>query len=140
MRALLAFLCRLLAKFTALSPDYYRDLFPVTNEEPSITVTTEDVFEKLSMLNPKKAHGPVGTPAWVLKENADLAFPIKEILNSTFQNCNVPQSWKNADIVSIPKKKPITDINDHLRPISLTPVLSKVAEEFVVEQHLKPAI
>ena len=27
-----------------------------------------------------------------------------------------------------------------MRPISLTPILSKVAEEFVVEQHLKPAI
>ena len=40
----------------------------------------------------------------------------------------------------IPKQKPIKDVNKHLRPISLTPVLSKVAEEFVVEEHLKPAI
>ena len=31
-------------------------------------------------------------------------------------------------------------INQHLRPISLTPLLSKVAEEFVVIKHLKPAI
>lgn len=36
----------------------------------------------------------------------------------------------------IPKSKPVKDITKHLRPISLTPVLSKVAEEFVV----KPAI
>ena len=54
--------------------------------------------------------------------------------------CHVPQPWKNADIIPIPKNKPITDINDHLRPISLTPILSKFAEEFVAEQHLKPAI
>ena len=40
----------------------------------------------------------------------------------------------------IPKQKPIKDVNKHLRPISLTPVLSKVAEEFVVEEHLKPGI
>jgi hypothetical protein len=69
-----------------------------------------------------------------------LALPIKEILNSSYRDCHVPPPWKNADIISIPKKKQIININDHLRPISLTLVLSKVAEEFVVEQHLKPAI
>ena len=37
-----------LAKFTTLSLDYYCDLFPLTNEEPSIAITTQDVFEKLS--------------------------------------------------------------------------------------------
>ena len=68
-----------LTEFTTLSPDYYRDLFSaITNEESTITVTTGDVFEKLSMLNPKKAHGPDGIPIWVLKENADLfVFPLK---------------------------------------------------------------
>ena len=35
---------------------------------------------------------------------------------------------------------PVYDVNKHLRPISLTPALSKVAEEFVVEQHVKPAV
>ena len=35
---------------------------------------------------------------------------------------------------------PVYDVNRHLRPISLTPVLSKVAEEFVVEQYVKPAV
>jgi hypothetical protein len=33
-----------------------------------------------------------------------------------------------------------TDINNHLRPISLTPILSKLAEDFFVERHLKPAV
>ena len=34
----------------------------------------------------------------------------------------------------------VYDVNKHLRPISLTPVLSKVAEEFVVEQYVKAAV
>ena len=34
----------------------------------------------------------------------------------------------------------IKDVNKHLRPISLTPLLSKVAEEFVVAEHLRPSI
>ena len=40
----------------------------------------------------------------------------------------------------IPKQKPVKDVNKHLRPISLMPVLSKVAEEFVVAEHLRPSI
>ena len=83
----------------------------------------------------------MGILSWVLKENADLlAFPIKEMLNSSYQDCRIPQSWKNANVIPMSKKKPLKDINDHLRPVSLTPGQSKAAEEFVVEKHLKPAI
>ena len=52
----------------------------------------------------------------------------------------LPTSWKTADIVPIIKSKPVTEICKHLRPISLTPALSKVAEEFVVSKHIGPAI
>ena len=31
-------------------------------------------------------------------------------------------------------------VNKHLRPISLTPAISKVAEEFVVQKYIAPAI
>jgi hypothetical protein len=62
------------------------------------------VFEKLSKLNPRKAHGPDGIPTWVLKENADiLELPVKEILNCSYRECRVPKSWKEADIVAIPR-------------------------------------
>jgi hypothetical protein len=49
-------------------------------------------------------------------------------------------SWKNADIVPVPKQNPAKDVNKDLRPISLTPILSKVAEEFVIQEYVKPAI
>ena len=52
----------------------------------------------------------------------------------------LPPSWKEADIVPIPKQKPVNDVNKDLRPISLTPVLSKVAEEYVVGCFVKPAV
>ena len=32
------------------------------------------------------------------------------------------------------------DVNNHLRPISLTPVLSKLAEDFEVDRDVKPAV
>ena len=44
-----------------------------------------------------------------------------------------------ADVVPMPKEKPITDVNKYLRPISLTPIISKLAEEFVVSHYVGPA-
>ncbi len=48
--------------------------------------------------------------------------------------------WKWANIIPVPKEKRIQDINRHLRPISLTPTLSKLAEEFVIENYVAPAV
>ena len=38
------------------------------------------------------------------------------------------------------KVKPVTIIAKHIRPISLTPALSKLAEDFVVRKHVGPAV
>ncbi|PFX19098.1 hypothetical protein AWC38_SpisGene16507, partial [Stylophora pistillata] len=62
------------------------------------------------------------------------------IINCSFAEARLLQSWKHADIVPILKRVPVYDANRHLRHVSLTPVLSKVAEEFVVEQYVKPAV
>jgi len=76
--------------------------------------------KKLSSLNSSKATGPDSIPAWLLKENADLLpDPIADIINQSFKKQRLPQSWKKAGIVRIPKQKPIKDLNKHLRPISL---------------------
>ena len=45
-----------------------------------------------------------------------------------------------ADVSPLPKKKPVKDLKKDLRLISLTPSVSKVAEGFVVEDYVKPAI
>ena len=57
-----------------------------------------------------------------------------------YRESKLPQSWKTADIIPISKKNPPKNINKDLRPTSLTPILSNIAEEFVVENHVKPAI
>ena len=99
------------------------------------------VLKKLSALNPAESSGPDMIPSWLLKENADLlAQVVTDIMNCSFAEARLPQSWKHADIVPIPKQVPVYDVNRHLRPISLKPVLSKVAEEFVVAQYVKPAV
>ena len=72
------------------------------------------LFKRLSLLNPRKATGPDGIPGWVLKENADiLAQPISNILNQSYREARLPQSWKSANITPIPKEKPVHNINKH---------------------------
>ena len=111
------------------------------NIETPITVTRDSIHLKLSKLNHKKAQGPDGIPSWLLKENADLlAGPITDIINCSYREGCLPTSWKKADVVAIPKQKPVKDVNNHLRPISLTPIISKLAEEIVVNNYVRPAI
>ena len=114
----------------------------INNESHAVNAISEfPTFMKLSALNPSKAQGPDGIPAWLLKENADLlAGPVSVILNSSFHEFRLPPSWKEADVVRVPKQRPINDINKHLHPISVTPILSKLAEDHIVEKCVNPPV
>ena len=126
--------------FEPLPQSYLSDFNTNAPASPALKVTTDAVFQKLSALNPYKAHGADNIPNWILKENANLlSQPVSDILNCSYRECRLPQSWKEANVVPVPKQKPVKDVNKHLRPISLTPVLSKIAEDFVVEEFIKPA-
>ena len=73
-------------------------------------------------------------PNWLLKEYADiLASSIAQILNASYLKQHLPTVWKMADVPPLSNKKPVLELNKDLRPVSLTPCVSKVAEEFVVE-------
>ena len=88
------------------------------------------MFEKLNI---HKASGPYNVHAWLLEKNADILalivtdIPTQRIRRHGFQVLGNRLTKSN-------------DINKHLMPISLTPILSKLAEEFVVDQHAKPAV
>ena len=126
--------------FTPLSAESFQLSQDHSTEQPFV-VSTHAVYLQLVSINPRKASGPDGIPAWLLKENADLlSDTISDIINSSFAERRLPPSWKSADTLPIPKQKPIKDVNKHLRPISLTSILSKVAEEFVVAEYLRPSI
>ena len=78
--------------------------------------------------------GPDNLPNWILKEFSPiLAAPLAAIINSSLRDGNVPLLWKSADVLPLPKVSPPKDMSKDLRPISLTPVLSKCAEYHVRE-------
>ena len=74
------------------------------------------------------------------RERRHTAQLVSDILNCSYSEARLPQSWKEADITPVPKQTPKDDVNKHLRPISLTPVLSKLTEDFVVDRYVKPAV
>ena len=82
-----------------------------------------------------KASGPDNLHSWILKDFAmELSSPVAEIFNyASILERIVPDSWKEADVIPIPKSVSVKEIENDLRPISLTPILSKTMEHFVVE-------
>ena len=115
---------------------------PLEDQSPKYLVVTEyDVYKRLSHLNAAKAGGPDGIPNWILREYAEfLAYPVSIILNASFKVQQLPSPWKLADVTPLPKTKPVKEIKKDLRPVSLTPSISNVAEDFVVTEHVKPAV
>jgi hypothetical protein len=57
--------------------------------------------------------------------------------NASVQEGVAPTMWKNANVVPTPKIKPVCSIQNDLRPISLTPTLSKLLESFVGQWMLE---
>ena len=115
--------------FTPMAPSWPPDVH--IGNSPSVTEYC--VFEKLALLNTRQASDPDNVPAWLLEEKIlILALVVTDIPTQRIRRHGI-QILGNRLTKS-------NDINKRLRPISLTPILSKLAEEFVVDQHAKPAV
>ena len=81
-----------------------------------------------------------GIPAWFLRLGAPIfAAPLALLFNQTIMEGTVPQQWKTAAITPIPKV-PRPSKPSKFRPISVTPVLSRSLEKYVVRHHIYPAL
>ena len=117
-----------------------RDLTPLSDvSAPEIIgipneyiIQPEEVFSSLSHVKTHKSPGPDEIPNWFLKEFAfAIADPVCHIFNESFSSGLVPDIWKRANVVPIPKINPPQSISDDLRPISLTATLSKLLESLI---------
>ena len=110
--------------------------FPTAIDSKLREVSELRVMKLLATLNPSKECGPDEIPNYAEL----LAVPVSKIINSSFKEQRLPKIWKFANISPLPKMRPVEDLKKHLRPNSLTPCLSKVAEEFVVVDYVKSAV
>ena len=86
----------------------------------------------MSKIITNKLCGPDNIPNWSLRDSSVwLAAPVCVISNASLRDGVVPDVWKKANVVPIPKTHPSRKIDTDLRPISLISKLSKVLESFV---------
>ncbi|KAI5750924.1 hypothetical protein M8J77_002517 [Diaphorina citri] len=88
-------------------------------------------------INPSKAPGYDLITGLVLKQLPRIAVvKITQIINAAFKLTYVPQIWKIAEVIMIPKPgKPVNELTSY-RPISLLPVLSKLFEKILHKRLL----
>jgi hypothetical protein len=88
----------------------------------------------------KTASGSDNIPFWVFKEcSFELAEVVSHIFNTSLTSGTVPSQWLTAVITPVPKSPNPATLSD-FRPISVTPILSRILERFVVTRWLQPAI
>ncbi len=113
-------------------PDHFG--LPAYVSEPvpdSATCTTWFVSRFLRKLPEKSAVGLDGIRAPFLKGLAFiLAKPITTLLNRCMFEGSIPVVWKAARVTPIPKEPGATDPNK-FRPISILPILGKLAESWL---------
>ena len=99
-------------------------------------IECQQVYKLLSKINLQKSSITGDLPVRILREfSYELCVPLADILNVSFEICIIPNSWKHAQIVPIPKKNTPT-ITD-LRPIALTSHFAKICESFIVKWLLE---
>ena len=102
--------------------------------------TVEEVIHLIKGLDTSKSNGPDGISAQMLKSTAlSIAPPLTQLFNISISNGHFPDSWKNANIVPIPKSVIDKASPSGYRPISLLSIISKLLEKHihsVISDHL----
>jgi hypothetical protein len=119
--------------------DYRTPRLKMTAPNDLSYITEMDVFRMLDTLRPT-ATGLDQLPAWFLRLGAPIfAAPLASLFHQSLVMGVVPRQWKTAVIAPIPKVAAPAQPSD-FRPISITPVLSRSLERFVVRQFIYPAL
>ena len=114
--------------------DRNNEAFDVDDQLPNeyvIDLTT--TLQALRKVKTNKATGPLNVPASILKNHANiLAGPLPAIFDSSLREGIIPETWKSANVIPVPKVNPPNTIENDVRPISLTPIASKTLESIIL--------
>ena len=96
-------------------------------------VTTEEMFKKISSLDPRKGSMKDDIPAKLLLGTGDIICEhVARMYNDSKESETFPKSLKKADVNPHHKDKE-TKFKKNYRPVSLTPILSKLFEKKMYE-------
>ena len=88
----------------------------------------------------RQSPGLDNLPSWFLRLLSPfLAKPLSEIYNRSLNSAQIPQQWKCSVITPVAKIPRPVACSD-FRPISVTPILSRLLEKIVVTDYLYPTL
>ena len=88
----------------------------------------------------KTSTGPDGIPHWIFKDCASLLSEvIAALINFSINTGCVPTAWKHSLVTPVPKTQPVASVAD-FRPISVTPIFSRITERLVTRDYFIPYI
>ena len=127
--------------YAAISTDpHYR--IPLTKDTcsgPWEPFNEQLVCHAIDKLKPT-ATGMDALPAWFLRLAApSIAHPLAHLFNRSIKESYVPNQFKLACITPVPKIPQPVGCSDY-RPISITPILSRVMEKLLVRSVLYPVL
>ena len=102
-------------------------------------VSEEQVFNLLDNLGATSA-GTDGIPHWFLRMAAlSFAAPVAHVYNLALSHSYVPEQWKSGVITPVPKVAQPKACED-FRPITVTPILSRLLKKLVVRHFIYPVL
>lgn len=113
------------------------DIFPPDDSRrvfELVEVNEQQIKKIISSLKSSRSRDTFQLDNMFFKTHKDtLASTIAHIINLSFKNSSFPDGFKHAIVIPIFKSGDRLEASNH-RPISILPVLSKIAEKVVVEQ------
>lgn len=104
------------------------------NTQLDADFSVEEVRRALHELNGRSAPGPDGITNKLLRNLDDPSVTyLTDTINEIWKKGELPDAWKLAHTILIPKPGKAPSL-DHLRPISLTSCVAKVAEHVVLNR------
>ena len=99
-----------------------------------------DVQRKLAGVYKNASGDDSMLPYWLFKHcSYALASIASDIFNLSFSIGRPLKAWNNAIISPVPQVSPRKNVSD-LRSISVTPILSRLCESYLVKHYLLPAL
>ena len=100
-------------------------------------VSENDVSCVFRSVNVTKCGGPDGLKGWIFKHCALQLSSIHAFMfNWSIREHLVPPIWKTSELITVPKKSAVKELND-LRPVALTSTVTKCLEKLIARKIKK---